>query len=103
MHAAYGNPAGIRSGTMRSLRQVAALLLVPVALAAGCGGSNKKSGTTKTSTTAAGGPPQLSTAFGSMAHLPGVLTPPPPRAPNTAHLRARLKAIALPPLAAAGQ
>ncbi len=67
----------------------------------GCGGSDE---TTTGSTSAVDtGQVELSTAFGSMDKLPGVLTTAPPWPRNEATLQRRLRAIGLPALTAEGQ
>ncbi|MEA2192192.1 MAG: hypothetical protein QOI73_2313 [Solirubrobacteraceae bacterium] len=83
----------------RNLRTCALLLAIAVPLAlAGCGDS--KTDDTASSTTAG---PELSTAFGSMDKLPGILKTPPPWPANEGQLQLRLRAIGLPALQAEGQ
>jgi len=84
----------------RHLRTCALLLAIAVPLAlAGCGDSEKADDTASTTSAA----PELSTAFGSMDNLPGILKTPPPWPANEAKLQLRLRAIGLPALQEEGQ
>ena len=87
----------------RSLRAIAAPLVIAVALLfAGCGGSDDDAKTTATTSPAASGP-ELGPAFDSIADLPGALKTPPPWPANTARLQQRLREIGLAPLTEEGQ
>ena len=84
----------------RHLRTRILLLAIAVPLAlAGCGDSEKKATTATTSTAA----PELSTAFGEMDKLAGVLETPPPWPTNEAKLQLRLREIGIPALREEGQ
>jgi len=84
----------------RHPRSWALLLAIAVTLVwAGCGDSGKDDDTASTTTAAA----ELSTAFGSMDKLPGILKTPPPWPANEAKLQLRLRAIGLPALQEEGQ
>ena len=84
----------------RHLRTRILLLAIAVPLAlAGCGDSEKKATTATTSTAA----PELSTAFGEMDKLAGVLETPPPWPTNEAKLQLRLREIGIPALQEEGQ
>jgi len=80
-----------------------ALALVAAVALAGCGdsGDGTTASTASTATTASG--PELGPPFGSMDHLPGILTTSPPWSANTDELQQRLRAIGLPALTVEGQ
>lgn len=84
----------------RSVRTLA-LAMLAVSVLAGCGGSDET--TTTGSTPSESADVELTTAFGSMDELPGVLTTAPPWPRNEARLQQRLRAIGLPALSAEGQ
>ncbi len=77
---------------------LAIILLVPVLVS--CGDSDEPASQTSS---ASGAEVQLTTAFGSMDKLPGVLRSSPPWSANREQLQARLRAIGLPALTAEGQ
>ena len=94
-------------------RASATLLLVALALIAGCGGAGggstaattEPANTDANTTPAAAKRPQLGPSFGSMTSLPGALNSAPPWAANNASaaLQLRLRKIGLEPLREEGQ
>lgn len=83
---------------LRTAVALAIILLAPSL--ASCGDSDEPATQTSPASSAE---VQLTTAFGSMDKLPGVLRSPPPWSANREQLQARLRAIGLPALTAEGQ
>lgn len=81
------------------IRALVPVILTTAALA-GCGGSD---GAATEATSSSPSDVEVSTAFGSMDKLPGVLKTAPPWSSNTGELQRRLRAIGLPALTAEGQ
>lgn len=86
-------------GLRRPIGTIALAILVATALAS-CGGSDESP---TSSTSASSEEVRLTTAFGSMDKLPGILTSAPPWPSNQAQLQQRLRAVGLPALNAEGQ